>query len=158
MLLYIYPIVPHAPAFIHSFLLLVTVVKGTGLKRHYISTPWWCNFPSVIIFIIIIIIFCFINRLIADTRVSKIVTSCANILNIENETEEKQREYQESLCFTAPPEWACWQTGVELSCFDVKLMRVCQLDEAELFSGHDGTCRLFSYFTSCFAYICAMID
>ena len=25
---YIYPIVPHAPAFVHSFLLLVTVVKG----------------------------------------------------------------------------------------------------------------------------------
>ena len=34
VLFYIYPIVPYAPAFLHSFLLLVTVVKGIGLKRH----------------------------------------------------------------------------------------------------------------------------
>ena len=33
VLFYIYPIVPYAPAFLHSFLLLVTVVKGIGLKR-----------------------------------------------------------------------------------------------------------------------------
>ena len=34
VLFYINPIVPHAPAFLHSFLLLVTVIKGIGLKRH----------------------------------------------------------------------------------------------------------------------------
>ena len=32
-LFYIYLIVPHAPAFLHSFLLLVTVVKSIGLKH-----------------------------------------------------------------------------------------------------------------------------
>ena len=30
----IYPIVPHTPAFLHGFQLLVTVVKGIALKRH----------------------------------------------------------------------------------------------------------------------------
>ena len=34
VLIYIYSIVPHAPEFLHSFLLLVTVVKGQDLKRH----------------------------------------------------------------------------------------------------------------------------
>ena len=34
VLFYIYPIVPYASAFLHSFLLLVTVVKGIGLKRN----------------------------------------------------------------------------------------------------------------------------
>ena len=34
VLFYIYQIVPYAPAFLHSFLLLVTVVKSIGLKRH----------------------------------------------------------------------------------------------------------------------------
>ena len=34
VLFYIYPIVPYAPAFSHSFLSLVTVAKGIGLKPH----------------------------------------------------------------------------------------------------------------------------
>ena len=33
-LFYIYKIVPYAPAFLNSFLLLVTVVKGKDPKRH----------------------------------------------------------------------------------------------------------------------------
>ena len=39
LLFYIYPIVPHSPAFLHSFLFLVTVVKSIGLKHnlHYYS-------------------------------------------------------------------------------------------------------------------------
>ena len=44
-LFYIYPTVPHAPAFLHSFLLLATVVKGIDPKLLYISTPcWYLNF------------------------------------------------------------------------------------------------------------------
>ena len=34
VLFYIYPIPPYAPAFLHIFLLLVTVVKGKDPKRH----------------------------------------------------------------------------------------------------------------------------
>ena len=34
VLFYIYPIVPYAPAFLHCFLLLVTVVKGIDQKRN----------------------------------------------------------------------------------------------------------------------------
>ena len=33
-LFYIYPIVPYTPAFLHSFLLLVTVAKYKDPKRH----------------------------------------------------------------------------------------------------------------------------
>ena len=34
VLFYIYAIVPYAPAFLHSFLLLVTIVKGISPKHH----------------------------------------------------------------------------------------------------------------------------
>ena len=47
----IYPIVSYAPAFLHSFLLLVTVVKSIGQKRHYISTPWYWNFSCVLLYL-----------------------------------------------------------------------------------------------------------
>ena len=33
-LIYIYPIIPHAPAFLHSFLFPVIVAKGIGPRRH----------------------------------------------------------------------------------------------------------------------------
>ena len=39
VLLNIYPIVPYAPGFLHSFLLLVTVAKGIGLRR---SVHFYC--------------------------------------------------------------------------------------------------------------------
>ena len=49
VLFYIYPIVPYASAFLHSFLLLVTGVKGIGPKRYYISTRWYCKTSCVIL-------------------------------------------------------------------------------------------------------------
>ena len=51
VLFYIHPIVPYAPASLHSFLSLVTVVKGKDPKRHYISTPRYWNFSSVILYL-----------------------------------------------------------------------------------------------------------
>lgn len=42
---------------------------------------------------------------------------------------------QETLMRAAPPEWACWKTGIELSCFGAKLLRVSQLASNEPFYG-----------------------
>ena len=78
------------------------------------------------------------HRLIADNRISKTVTACSELINIENEAAEDKKKFKESLVRAAPPEWACWRSGVELSCFGVKLLRVCQLSANELFYGHDG--------------------
>eukprot|EP00794_Sanderia_malayensis_P000449 gene449-1090_t len=78
-----------------------------------------------------------ITRLIADDRISSIVSSCTDVRGLENEVAEKQKKVKASLKCTAPPEWCCWKTGVELSCFDVKIMRVCQLEQGELFYGQN---------------------
>ena len=42
VLFYIYPIVPYASTFLHSCLLLVTVVKGKDLKRRNNPIVGWC--------------------------------------------------------------------------------------------------------------------
>ena len=49
MFFYIYPIVPYAPAFLHSFLLLVTVLKGIGLKHHLYFYSVVLEFSGVIL-------------------------------------------------------------------------------------------------------------
>ena len=66
------------------------------------------------------------------------MTSCSELVNVANETPERIKCLKESLGRAAPPEWACWKTGVELSCFGVKLLRVCQLSPGKLHYGHSG--------------------
>ena len=51
VLFYIYPIVPHSPAFLHSFLLLVTVVKSICLKRHLYFYSVVLEFSCVILYL-----------------------------------------------------------------------------------------------------------
>ena len=51
---------------------------------------------------------------------------------------EQARVDAETLMRAAPPEWACWKTGIELSCFGTKLLRVCQLECDEPFYGGKG--------------------
>lgn len=77
-------------------------------------------------------------RLFADSRIGKTVKSCSSFVNSENETPERIKILKEALGRAAPPEWACWKTGVELSCFGVKLFRVCELSPGKLFYGHSG--------------------
>ena len=50
---YIYPnpIVPYAPAFLHSFLLLVTVVQGIGPKQHTYFYSVVLEFSGVILYL-----------------------------------------------------------------------------------------------------------
>ena len=79
----------------------------------------------------------FITRLIADDRICKIVSSCCEIQgSIPGSDQAKQDS--KILMRAALPEWACWKTGIELSCFGAKLLRVCQLDPGCHFYGADG--------------------
>lgn len=78
-------------------------------------------------------------RLIADDRICKIVSSCCVIQGCGDLGSEQARIDSEALMRAAPPEWACWKTGIELSCFGTKLLRVCQLDPDEPFYGGKET-------------------
>ena len=52
VLFYSYPIVPCVKAFLRSFLLLVTVVKGIRMcYLSYISTPWYWNFSYAVLYL-----------------------------------------------------------------------------------------------------------
>ena len=44
---------------------------------------------------------------------------------------------RDKLTSVAQPEWSCWKTGIELSCFGVKLLRICEL-EGRPFYGAPG--------------------
>ena len=52
---------------------------------------------------------------------------------------EQQPGDHDKLASVSQPEWSCWKTGVELSCFGVKLLRVCEL-EGLPFYGASGMC------------------
>lgn len=90
---------------------------------------------------LIILIKYFVCSLIADDRIGKIVSSCCEINGRDEISEEQARSDAETLIRAAPPEWACWKTGVELSCFGAKLLRVCQLEEKESYYGGDSKWR-----------------
>ena len=89
-------------------------------------------------FVLLIIAFSFFYRLIADVRIAKVVASCSEFANVASEVTERIDNLRENLRRVAPPEWDCWRTGIELSCFGVKLLRVCELSPGELFFGHRG--------------------
>lgn len=78
------------------------------------------------------------SRLIADDRICKIVSSCYAIQGSGHAESEQARVDAETLMRAAPPEWACWKTGIELSCFGAKLLRVCQLEQGKPFYGYKG--------------------
>lgn len=79
-----------------------------------------------------------LTRLIADDRICKIVSSCYAIQGSGHAESEQARVDAETLMRAAPPEWACWKTGIELSCFGAKLLRVCQLEQGKPFYGYKG--------------------
>ena len=79
-----------------------------------------------------VVFFC---RLIADNRIGKIVSQCCDIQQGKRTSIEQMKADQETLMRAAPPEWACWKTGIELSCFGAKLLRVCQLGSNEPYYG-----------------------
>ena len=82
--------------------------------------------------------------MIADTRIAKAVASCSEFASVERIEADVVDTLKESLKKAAPPEWDCWRTGIELSCFGVKILRVCELKPMRLFFGHNGKSALFS--------------
>lgn len=73
--------------------------------------------------------------MIPDERIRDTVKSCCQ-LSPDGPVQEGDRD---KLASVAQPEWSCWKTGVELSCFGVKLLRICEL-EGRPFYGAPGTC------------------
>lgn len=63
------------------------------------------------------------------------MSACCEIKGFSDLSNEQAKMDAETLMRAAPPEWACWKTGVELSCFGAKLLRVCQLEETEPYYG-----------------------
>lgn len=53
------------------------------------------------------------------------VVRCCCQLVMEGEAVEADKE---KLLSSAQPDWSCWKTGVELSCFGVKMLRICDLE------------------------------
>ncbi|XP_065648790.1 leucine-rich repeat serine/threonine-protein kinase 1 isoform X3 [Hydra vulgaris] len=80
-----------------------------------------------------------LTRMIADSRIRKIVASCCDI-HCSNDMNTNQAQYEnEILMKVAQPEWVCWKTGIELSCFGIKLLRVSQLEPEVPFYGLHST-------------------
>ena len=72
--------------------------------------------------------------MIPDERIRDTVKSCCQ-LSPDGPVQEGDKD---KLASVAQPEWSCWKTGVELSCFGVKLLRICEL-EGRPFYGAPGT-------------------
>nr|XP_047128450.1 leucine-rich repeat serine/threonine-protein kinase 1 [Hydra vulgaris] len=80
-----------------------------------------------------------LTRMIADSRISKIVASCCDI-HCSNDMNTKQPQFENEIFMkVAQPEWVCWKTGIELSCFGIKLLRVSQLEPEVPFYGSHST-------------------
>ena len=67
--------------------------------------------------------------MIPDERIFDTVKSCCQ-LSPDGPVQEGDRD---KLAAVAQPEWSCWKTGIELSCFGVKLLRICELEEKPFF-------------------------
>lgn len=74
--------------------------------------------------------------MIPDERIRDAVKSSCQ-LSPDGPVQEGDRD---KLASVAQPEWSCWKTGVELSCFGVKLLRICEL-EGRPFYGAPGTSK-----------------
>ena len=99
------------------------------------------NFINCVIYLYLLFLF-FCNRLLADNRVGKVVSQCCEIQG--KSSNDQMKIDQETLMRAAPPEWACWKTGIELSSFGVKLLRVSQLASNEPFYGGKSKKSFFS--------------
>ncbi|XP_066912686.1 leucine-rich repeat serine/threonine-protein kinase 1-like isoform X2 [Clytia hemisphaerica] len=99
-------------------------LNGSVLRRQYLMSYVPSGFWARLL-----------TRLIADNRIGKIVSQCCDIQQGKRTSIEQMKADQETLMRAAPPEWACWKTGIELSCFGAKMLRVCQLGSNEPYYG-----------------------
>lgn len=70
-------------------------------------------------------------RMINDKQLESAVGDCLSFTMNQQSVILEHREKST----IAQPEWSCWKTGLELSCYGVKLLRVCQLEDGVPFYG-----------------------
>ena len=75
-----------------------------------------------------------IFRMINDKQLEAVVGECMEFImnGISVVVEDRERAK------IAQPEWSCWKTGLELSCYGVKLLRVSQLQSTPFYGCPDG--------------------
>ncbi|XP_048577768.1 leucine-rich repeat serine/threonine-protein kinase 1 isoform X2 [Nematostella vectensis] len=106
------PIAPGGNPVVTRAMNMTAYTKTRVLRRQYIMSYIPSGFwPRLI------------TRVIADEEVRDVVRCCCQLV-MEGEAEESDKE---KLAFVAQPDWSCWKTGIELSCFGVKLLRICDL-------------------------------
>lgn len=82
-----------------------------------------------------------ITRVIPDERIRDTVKSCCQ-LSPDGPVQEGDRD---KLTSVAQPEWSCWKTGIELSCFGVKLLRICELEGRPFYGAPDDMANPLHY-------------
>jgi len=73
------------------------------------------------------------TRVIQDERIRDAVKSCCQLAS----GGLVQEGDIEKLASVAQAEWSCWKTGVELTCFGVKLLRICELEGRPFYGAPD---------------------
>ena len=76
--------------------------------------------------------------MINDKQLKAVVRECMEFLMDGQVVVVEDRERTK----IAQPEWSCWKTGLELSCYGVKLLRVSQLQDTPFYGCPDGQFNL----------------
>lgn len=79
------------------------------------------------------------RRVIQDERIRDAVKSCCQLAS----GGLVQEGDIEKLASVAQAEWSCWKTGVELTCFGVKLLRICELEGRPFYGAPGLYCRSY---------------
>ncbi|KAK3754845.1 hypothetical protein QZH41_011322 [Actinostola sp. cb2023] len=107
------PIAPGVSPLVTRAMNMAAYTKTRVLRRQYVMSYVPSGFwPRLI------------TRVIADEEVRDVVRCCCQLV-MEGEAVDADKE---KLASVAQPDWSCWKTGVELSCFGVKMLRICDLE------------------------------
>lgn len=72
--------------------------------------------------------------MINDKQLKIVVSECMEFVMDGNSVAVEDKERLK----IAQPEWSCWKTGLELSCYGVKLLRICELQNMPFYGYPDG--------------------
>ena len=72
--------------------------------------------------------------MINDKHLKSVVADCMEFVMDGRVVDAKDHERSK----IAQPEWSCWKTGLELSCYGVKLLRVSQLQNVPFYGCSEG--------------------
>ena len=76
----------------------------------------------------------YIFRMINDKHLKSVVADCMEFVMDGRVVDAKDHQRSK----IAQPEWSCWKTGLELSCYGVKLLRVRQLQNVPFYGCSEG--------------------